>query len=59
MAVNFEKLIEFCIDDVDDDKIIYFLHHCETNELGKVKAKTIGKKTAYARELNSIYPDPF
>lgn len=43
MAVNFEKLIEFCIDDVDDDKIIYFLHHCETNELGKVKAKTIGK----------------
>ena len=41
MAVNFEKLIEFCIDDVDDDKIIYFLHHCETNELGKVKAKTI------------------
>lgn len=43
MAVNFEKLIEFCIDEVDDDKIIYFLHHCETNELGRVKAKTIGK----------------
>ena len=43
MAVNFEKLIEFCINDIPDDKIVYFLHHCETTDLGKVKAKTIGK----------------
>lgn len=43
MAVSFEKLIEFCIDEVEDDKIIYFLHHCETNDLGRIKAKTIGK----------------
>lgn len=43
MAVNFEKLIEFCINDLPDDKIVYFLHHCETTDLGKVKAKTIGK----------------
>ena len=43
MAVNFEKLIEFCIDEIEDDKIVYFLHHCETNDLGKIKAKTIGK----------------
>lgn len=43
MAVSFEKLIEFCIDEIDDDKIVYFLHHCETTDAGKVKAKTIGK----------------
>ena len=43
MAVNFEKLIEFCINDLPDDKIVYFLHHCETTDLGKIKAKTIGK----------------
>lgn len=43
MAVNFEKLIEFCINDLSDDKLVYFLHHCETTDLGKVKAKTIGK----------------
>lgn len=43
MAVNFEKLIEFCINETPDDKIIYFLHHCETTDFGKVKAKTIGK----------------
>lgn len=43
MAVDFEKLIEFCINDVEADKIVYFLHHCETNEFGKIKAKTLGK----------------
>lgn len=43
MAVNFEQLIEFCIDVLDEDKIIYFLHHTETSDTGKVKAKTIGK----------------
>lgn len=43
MAVSFERLIEFCNDEVPDDKIVYFLHHCETTELGKQKAKTIGK----------------
>ena len=43
MAVSFEKLIEFCIDELEDDKIVYFLHHCETTDTGKIKAKTIGK----------------
>lgn len=43
IAVNFEKLIEYCINDIDEKKTIYFLHHCETTDFGKVKAKTIGK----------------
>lgn len=43
MAVNFEKLIEFCMTETADDKIIYFLHHCEQTDFGKIKAKTIGK----------------
>ena len=43
MAVNFQNLINFCIDEIDDDKIVYFLHHCETTDFGKIKAKTIGK----------------
>lgn len=43
MAVNFERLIEFCINDIADDRIVYFLHHCETTDSGKIKAKTIGK----------------
>ncbi len=43
MAVNFEQLIEFCIDELVEDKIVYFLHHIETTDSGKIKAKTIGK----------------
>lgn len=43
MAINFKDLIDFVINDLADDKIVYFLHHCETTESGKIKAKTIGK----------------
>lgn len=43
LAVDFEKFLEFCIDEVPDDKIIYFLHHTETTDAGKTKFKTIGK----------------
>lgn len=43
MAVNFEKLIEFVINDLSDDVIVYFLHHVELADNGKYKAKTIGK----------------
>jgi len=40
---RFEQLVSFCIDQVPDDVIIYFLHHLETDQNGKLKAKTIGK----------------
>lgn len=43
MAVNFEKIIEYVIDETTDDTIVYFLHHTEQNEQGFSKAKTIGK----------------
>ena len=43
MAVNFEQLIDFCINDLPEDKIVYFLHHTETTDDGRTKAKTIGK----------------
>ena len=43
MAVRFQKMITFIIEKMPDDTIVYFLHHCEQTESGKVKAKTIGK----------------
>ena len=43
MAVNFEQLIDFCINDLPEDKIVYCLHHTETTDDGRTKAKTIGK----------------
>ena len=43
MAVSFERLIEFVINDLPPDVIVYFLHHVELTDGGKYKAKTIGK----------------
>lgn len=43
MAVNFKNLISFVTDKLPDDTLVYFLHHTETNDFGKTKAKTIGK----------------
>jgi hypothetical protein len=42
-AVDFEQLITFVIDELPDDKIVYFLHHTEQTDTGLTKAKTIGK----------------
>ena len=42
-AVDFEQLITFVIDDLPEDKIVYFLHHTEQTDTGTIKAKTIGK----------------
>lgn len=43
MAVNFRNLIQFIITKTPDDCIVYFLHHTETSDTGKIKAKTCGK----------------
>lgn len=43
MAVNFRNLIHFVNDLEDEDKIVYFLHHSETDSDGREKCKTIGK----------------
>lgn len=43
MALNFYTLIQFVINRLPKDRIVYFLHHTETTQEGKTKAKTIGK----------------
>ena len=43
MALNFKNLISFIIEQTPEDCIVYFLHHTELTEDGKVKAKTLGK----------------
>lgn len=55
MAVSFEKLVEFCVNDIDDDKIVYFLHHCETTDTGKQKAKTVGKMLDNQLTLEGLF----
>lgn len=43
MAANFRNLIHFVNELDDDEKIVYFLHHTESDSDGREKAKTIGK----------------
>jgi len=43
IAVDFYNLLQFIIRDTPPDCIVYFLHHTETGETGKIKAKTVGK----------------
>ena len=43
MALNFRDLINHVVTNVPDDVIVYFLHHTELSEDGKLKAKTLGK----------------
>ena len=43
MAVRFYSMIQYVIRDLPEDIIVYFLHHSEQTETGKVKAKTLGK----------------
>ena len=43
MAANFRGLIHAINESEIDDKIVYFLHHTETDSDGREKAKTIGK----------------
>lgn len=43
MAANFRNLIHGINEMKDNDKIIYFLHHSESDGEGREKVKTIGK----------------
>lgn len=43
MAANFRELVHAINKMPQEDKIVYFLHHTETDPNGREKAKTIGK----------------
>ena len=43
MALNFRNLIDTVIRGTPEDCIVYFLHHTELGDNGKIKAKTLGK----------------
>ena len=43
MALNFKNLIDNAMKLTSPDTIVYFLHHTELSDDGKVKAKTLGK----------------
>lgn len=43
MAKNYEEMLRVIQEDTSPDTIVYVMQHIETNDEGKVKAKTLGK----------------
>ena len=43
MAKNYEEMLRYIQEETTPDTIVYILQHIETDENGKVKAKTLGK----------------
>ena len=55
VALHFRNLIDFIIKDTPNDVIVYFLHHTETTETGKIKAKTSGKMLDNQLTLEGLF----
>jgi len=43
LALHFKDLVHFVIKGMPGDIIVYFLHHIQETETGKIKAKTLGR----------------
>lgn len=43
IALKFKNMIQFVNQKMPEDRIVYFLHHTEELDNGKIKAKTVGK----------------
>lgn len=55
MALNFSGLVRYIINMLPADTIVYFLHHIETTETGKIKAKTVGKMIDSKLTLEGLF----
>lgn len=55
MAQHFYLLIKVIIEDLQKDKIVYFLHHTDVTEDGRTKAKTIGKMLDSKLTLEGLF----
>lgn len=55
VALHFRSLIDFIIKNTPNDVIVYFLHHTETTETGKIKAKTSGKMLDNQLTLEGLF----
>lgn len=57
MAVNFADLVRYTVlRDLPPDVVVYFLHHSEESDSGKVKAKTLGKMLDNQLTLEGLFP---
>ena len=55
-ALDFRNLIHAVNHALPDDVIVYFLHHTEVDETGRIKAKTVGKMIDSKLTLEGLFP---
>jgi len=55
IALDFYNLLKFITDGTPEDTVVYFLHHTETTEDGRVKAKTSGKMLDNQLTLEGLF----
>lgn len=55
LGKNFTDLLRTCAFDVPDDKIVYFLHHIDTNDDGRTAAKCLGKMINQDATLEAFF----
>lgn len=56
MALNFTGLVRYVSSKMPPDVIVYFLHHTEITDTGRVKAKTVGKMIDSKMTLEGLFP---
>ena len=54
-ALNFYNLIQYIIKELPEDITVYFLHHLETTDTGRKKAKTSGKMIDSQLTLEGLF----
>lgn len=54
-ALNFYNLVQYCINALPPDVIVYFLHHVDTDDTGRIKAKTAGKMLDNQLTLEGLF----
>lgn len=55
VALKFRNLLQFVIAETPKDCIVYFLHHTEITETGRIKAKTSGKMLDNQLTLEGLF----
>lgn len=55
IAISFRNLIKYVVEKLPKDVIVYFLHHTEQTEFGKIKAKTSGKMIDNQLTLEGLF----
>ena len=55
MALNFRNLVDYIVRGLPDDVLVYFLHHTESTDDGRLKAKTLGKMLDNQLTLEGLF----